>query len=150
MAVYLAECWLQLKGPLMGTIVVGYVLTSEGQAALDWAIAEAKRNSSRLVIIHSSRGGDHDKDEDVIAYRQAGERIERRLLDEGVTDFRLAGLVLGNKPVEDIVEVAKSEHADLIVIGVRRRSSLGKLILGSNAQAIIMESPCPVVTIRAE
>ena len=45
---------------------------------------------------------------------------------------------------------ASAEEADLIVIGVRRRSSLGKLILGSNAQAIIMEAPCPVVTIRAE
>lgn len=134
----------------MGTIVVGYVLTSEGQAALNWAITEAKRSNARLVVIHSSRGGDHDKDEDVIAYRQAGERIERRLEDEGIKDFRLAGLVLGNKPVEDIVEVAKTEEADLIVIGVRRRSSLGKLILGSNAQAIIMEAPCPVLTIRAE
>lgn len=133
----------------MSTIVVGYVLTAEGKAALDWAIAEAKRDSSRLVIIHSSRGGDHDVDEDVIAYREAGERIEFRLRDEGITDFRLAGLVLGNKPVEDIVDVAKAEQARLIVIGVRKRSTLGKLILGSNAQEIIMDAPCPVVTVRA-
>jgi nucleotide-binding universal stress UspA family protein len=132
----------------MRTIVVGYVLTAEGKAALDWAINEARRDVARLVVIHSARGGDHDKDEDVIAYREAGERIENRLRDEGITDFRLAGLVLGNRPVEDIVDVAKSEEADLIVIGVRRRSSLGKLILGSNAQAIIMEAPCPVLTVR--
>jgi nucleotide-binding universal stress UspA family protein len=133
---------------LMSTIVVGFVLTGEGKVALDWAISEAKRSDARLVVIHSARGGDHDKDEDVIAYREAGERIEQRLRDEGISNFRLAGLVLGNKPAEDIVDVAKSEGADLIVIGVRRRSSLGKLILGSNAQAIIMEAPCPVVTVR--
>ena len=133
----------------MPTIVLGYVIRPEGDAALEWAITEAKRSSARLVIIHSSRGGSHDKEEDFLKYREAGERMEVRLAGEGLTDVRLAGLVLGNKPAEDIVDVAAEEKADMIVIGVRQRSSLGKLLLlGSNAQEIIMDAPCPVVTVK--
>lgn len=134
----------------MSTIVVGYVLRPEGEAALEWAISQAKEDGDRLVIMHSSRGGDHDDPSEYIKYREAGEQIEKRLDAEGIADRRLVGLVLGHKPVEDIVDIAEEESADLIVIGVRRRSTLGKLILGSNAQEIIMDAPCPVLTVKAD
>lgn len=133
----------------MSTIVVGYVMKPEGDAALDWAISQAKRDGSRLVLIHSSRGGDHETAEEVLAYRTRGDEIEQRLTDEGLTDVRLVGYVLGNKPVEDVLKVAAEEEATMLVIGIRQRSSVGKFILGSNAQDIIMDSPCPVVTVRA-
>lgn len=129
-------------------IVVGYVMSKEGEAALAQAIAEAKVRDAELVIIHSAHGGRWESDEEVIEYREAGEEIELRLREEGLT-FRLAGYVRGNSPAEDLARVAESESASLIVIGVRNRSTLGKLLLGSNAQEIIMTAPCPVLTVRA-
>lgn len=61
----------------------------------------------------------------------------------------LRGIVRGNTPAEDLKQAAEEEKADLIVIGVRNRSALGKLLLGSNAQEIIMSAPCPVLCVRA-
>jgi len=58
--------------------------------------------------------------------------------------------VRGLEPAEDIIAVAQEVSADFIVIGLRRRSPVGKLILGSNAQRILLEAPCPVLAVKAE
>ena len=58
-------------------------------------------------------------------------------------------LVRGNDPAEDLISVAEEENADFIVIGLRRRSPVGKLILGSNAQRILLDAPCPVLAVKA-
>jgi nucleotide-binding universal stress UspA family protein len=48
-----------------------------------------------------------------------------------------------------MVEIADEEGADLIVIGLRRRSPVGKLVLGSNAQDILLSANCPVLAVKA-
>jgi nucleotide-binding universal stress UspA family protein len=58
-------------------------------------------------------------------------------------------LVRGLEPAEDLVAVAVESEADLIVIGLRRRSPVGKLILGSNAQRILLDAPCAVLAVKA-
>jgi nucleotide-binding universal stress UspA family protein len=58
-------------------------------------------------------------------------------------------LVRGLDPAEDLINVASEVSADLIVIGLRRRSPVGKLILGSNAQRILLDAPCPVLAVKA-
>ncbi len=57
-------------------------------------------------------------------------------------------LVRGQMPGEDVVEFARELGADQIVIGVRKASKVGKLLFGSNAQYIILNASCPVVTVR--
>ncbi len=52
-------------------------------------------------------------------------------------------------PAEDLINVAGEVSADFIVIGLRRRSPVGKLILGSNAQRILLDAPCPVLAVKA-
>ena len=49
---------------------------------------------------------------------------------------------------EDLVLFAKENNIDLIYIGVRKRSKVGKLVFGSTAQHVILEAPCPVVTVK--
>lgn len=129
-------------------IVVGYVMSPEGDAAMEAAIAEAKLRNGSLFVLHSSRGGHSESEQEILAYREAGEALEQRLSAEGL-EFELHGYVLGNAPSEDIVRVAKEQGADLIVIGIRRRSRVGKLLLGSNAQEILMDAPCPVLAVKA-
>nr|MBA2445949.1 universal stress protein [Nocardioidaceae bacterium] len=58
-------------------------------------------------------------------------------------------LVRGLDPAEDLINLASELSADLIVIGLRRRSPVGKLILGSNAQRILLDAPCPVLAVKA-
>ena len=51
-------------------------------------------------------------------------------------------------PFEEIVRVAKEEHADMIVMGAHGRSGLNRVLLGSVAERVIRLAPCPVLTVR--
>ena len=57
-------------------------------------------------------------------------------------------LVRGLTPGEDIVEFANDHKVDEIIIGIEKKSKVGKLLFGSNAQYIILESSCPVVSVK--
>jgi nucleotide-binding universal stress UspA family protein len=128
-------------------VVVGYIRTPEGEAALDAAVEEVRRRSGRLVVVHSSKGGSEDASE-VVDDRQALDELSERLTAEGI-DVHVQDLARGNDPANDIVEVAEQENAAVIVIGMRRRSPVGKLLLGSNAQTILLNAECLVLAVKA-
>jgi nucleotide-binding universal stress UspA family protein len=129
-------------------IVVGYIKSDEGRAALDRAIEEARLRSATLVVVHSLRGSERDEAEQIAAYRDEFAEVEQRLAASGV-DHQLRELVRGKPAGEDLVALANEEDADLIVIGLRRRSPVGKLVLGSNAQDILLQANCPVLAVKA-
>jgi nucleotide-binding universal stress UspA family protein len=132
----------------MAVIVVGYVPKPEGKAALRLAAEEAKLRGSSLVVVNSHRGGrDFDRDDAVESESQL-EEVRNELRDAGV-EFQIRQLVRGMDPAEDLINVAEEVSANVIVIGLRRRSPVGKLILGSNAQRILLDAPCPVLAVKA-
>ena len=55
-------------------------------------------------------------------------------------------LVRGLEVGEDLVQFAKDTDIDEIVIGIKKRSKVGKLLFGSTAQYIILHATCPVLT----
>jgi nucleotide-binding universal stress UspA family protein len=128
------------------TVVVGFIRTAEGEAAVDAAVEEVRRRGGRLVVVHSSKG-DQDA-ETVIADRDALEALEGRLRRDGI-EVVVRDFARGKDPAEDLVDVADTEQAALIVIGLRRRSPVGKLLLGSNAQQILLTADCPVLAVKA-
>ena len=69
--------------------------------------------------------------------------------DAGV-EHEVRQLVRGLEPAEDLIAAAEESDADVIVIGLRRRTPVGKLILGSNAQRILLDAPCPVLAVKAD
>jgi nucleotide-binding universal stress UspA family protein len=129
-------------------IVVGYIKSDEGKAALDRAVEEARLRQAQLVVIHSMRGGARDEDSKIMEYREEFEALQARLDSEGI-EYQLRELVRGKPAGEDLVALANEEGADLIVIGLRRRSPVGKLVLGSNAQDILLSAECPVLAVKA-
>ena len=64
--------------------------------------------------------------------------------------FEVRQLVRGFEPAEDLIGIAESSGAELIVIGLRRRTPVGKLILGSNAQRILLDAHCPVLAVKSD
>ena len=132
----------------MGTIVVGYVPKPEGRAALRRAAEEAKLRDMRLVVVNSHRGGREFDRDDAIESEQQLEEVRGTLQQAGV-EHEVRQLVRGLDPADDLVNVANEVGADIIVIGLRRRSPVGKLILGSNAQRILLDAPCPVLAVKA-
>jgi nucleotide-binding universal stress UspA family protein len=129
-------------------VVVGYVPTKEGRAALRRAAEECLLRRTRLIVINSNRGGkDLDADE-ATRFDEELRGVQAQLDDVGV-EHEVRQLVRGNEPAEDLIAAAEEVEADFIVIGLRRRTPVGKLILGSNAQRILLDAPCPVLAVKA-
>ena len=128
------------------TIVVGYVPTPEGEAALSQAIAEARKRNRTLVVINSSTGNA------VVDKRFASEpeieSIDERLATAGV-EHVITQPVRGHDAASEVLDAAENHEAELIVIGLRRRSPVGKLFLGSVSQRILLEAHCPVLAVKA-
>jgi nucleotide-binding universal stress UspA family protein len=133
----------------MTAIVVGYVPKAEGRAALRRAAEEARLRGARLVVVNSARGGRDFDDDDAMRADAELAAVSRQLKDAGI-EAEVRQLVRGMDVAEDIIAVAEEHAADFIVIGLRRRSPVGKLILGSNAQRILLDVPCPVLAVKAE
>jgi nucleotide-binding universal stress UspA family protein len=129
-------------------VVVGYVPTAEGRAALRQAAQECRLRSTRLIVIHSQRGGRSVDAEDAARYEKELAEVEAQLDEQGL-EHEVRRLVQGLEPAEDLIAVAEEVAADMIVIGLRRRSPVGKLILGSNAQRVLLDAPCPVLAVKA-
>ena len=135
-------------GAIGSPIVVGYVDTPEGQAALERAVAEAQQRGARLIVINSHRGG-AALDRSVAAeLDESLTGVHAKLHDSGV-EHEVRQLVRGVDPADDLIAVAEEVDADLIVIGLRRRTPVGKLIMGSNAQQILLDASCPVLAVKA-
>lgn len=127
------------------SVVVGYVATPEGGAALDAAVAEATSRDVRLVVILSERG--HRFGTEAGELQDQADDVRRRLEESGVR-YEVRQTTRGRDVAEDIIGAAQSDGAQLIVIGLRRRSPVGKLLLGSNAQRILLDAPCPVLAVK--
>ncbi len=133
----------------MGTIVVGYVPKPEGRAALRRGAEEATLRGCRLVVVNSHRGGREFDQDDALESEAQLEEVKRELAGAGV-EHEVRQLVRGMDPAEDLIAVAEEVGAEFIVIGLRRRSPVGKLILGSNAQRVLLDAPCPVLAVKAD
>lgn len=128
------------------TVVVGYVPTPLGEAALSQALEEARRRDVRLVLVNSSRG-DSLVDER-FADEQQLDALRSRLAASGLT-HDIVQAVRGREAYEEILSVAREHRAEVVVIGLRRRSPVGKLLMGSTAQRVLLEAECPVLAVKA-
>jgi nucleotide-binding universal stress UspA family protein len=130
-------------------VVTGFIRSAEGREALKRGIEEVRQRGGRLIVVHSSEGGASESAVDVLADNEELGRIDAELSAEGI-DHEVKEFARGSTPAEDVVSVANESKADLIVIGLRRRSLVGKLLLGSNAQDILMQADCPVLVVKPE
>lgn len=125
-------------------IVVAYRPDEYGTAALDHGARLARADGRPLVVVNVTRG------DALVDRRYASDtdmaQLERRLRDEGVE------VTVRHETVPDVAEavlaVARESGADLVVVGVRRRSPVGKTLMGSVAQRIILDAECPVLAVK--
>jgi nucleotide-binding universal stress UspA family protein len=128
------------------SVVVGYVPTPEGEAALEHAVQEAASRGTRLVVVNTSRG-------DALVDRRYAQEdhlgaLEKRIAGAGVEHEVLHGIT-GRDAAQEILDVAAERRADLVVLGLRKRTPVGKLIMGSTAQRVLLEASCPVLAVKA-
>lgn len=128
-------------------IVVACLPGIPGRAVLEEALREAvsRGPGATPAALH------------VVGYRSdaAAAPTQGELADADLLSARLEGTGVqyrvyrvGAEPVDQLLELAETTNAVLMAIPVRRRSSLLKLFLGSVAQQLILEAPCPVLTVK--
>lgn len=128
----------------MSTIVAGYVPSPEGEAALTWAIEHAQQQGARLVVVATTGAGT----EIGVSEEQEIDALAERITAAGV-EHDVHHFYGGGGAADAILTHARTDRADLVVIGQRRRSPVGKLVMGSTSQAILLEADCPVVAVKA-
>lgn len=128
-------------------IMVGYDGTQSSKAALNVVISHAKAFSGKVFVVASMREGTEAETEEIKAMEEVLEQVKGRLGNENIPcETHL--LIRGMTPGEDLVAYAQENEIDEIVIGIQRRSKVGKLVFGSNAQYVILHAPCPVTTVK--
>lgn len=125
-------------------IVVGYTEDQYGHAALDHAIEEAKVRNTSLVVVNSTAGDSYVD----AAFSQSKDigRLEAQLASCGV-EFELEQPV-GTYAADALLTVMDRPDADLLVIGIRHRNPVGKLLLGSVSQQLILECQKPILAVK--
>lgn len=128
-------------------ILVGYDGSNSAKDALALAKKHAVAFNANVIVITSLTGGSVTH---AVEVEHANEDLEyaKKIFDEDSIPCETKLLIRGMTPGEDLVSFAKENAVDEIIIGIKRRSKVGKLLFGSNAQYVIIKAPCPVVTVR--
>ncbi|KUM81153.1 universal stress protein [Streptomyces curacoi] len=128
------------------TILVGYVPSPEGEAALRAGIDEARRRDEKLLVVNTTRGDAYADPR--FAQEPDLTHVREDLAALGI-EFDIRQVLGARDAAEEIIDLAEQMDASLVVIGLRRRSAVGKLIMGSAAQQILLGVGCPVLAVKA-
>jgi len=129
-------------------ILVGYDGSTAARGALELAKKRAKVWGAKIEVVKCMARNRELNYEDV---QMVEHKLEREVHDQFNSDdisYETHLVISGQQSGEDLVEFAELNKIDEIVIGVRRRSKAGKLLFGSTAQHVILNAPCPVVSIN--
>ena len=128
-------------------ILVGYDGTNSAKEALDLVKSHAKVFGASVEVVTSMQKGTESERKDIEQAERGLEYAKSLLEEDGIscnTHLLIRGLTAG----EDLVEFANENQIDQIVVGVKRRSKVGKLLMGSTAQYVILQAECPVITVK--
>ena len=129
-------------------IVVGYDGSDEAKKALEVAKKHARAfDGSKIHVVTSLVGGNWERAEDIDKARDNLKDAIKFIEKDGIPCEEHL-LIRGMQPGEDIVKFAEDNQADEIIIGVIKKSKVQKLLLGSNAQYVILHSPCMVIAVK--
>ncbi|MCL6424331.1 universal stress protein [Brachybacterium sp. JHP9] len=126
-------------------ILLAYVPSATAEAALEYALAEAEAKDASLLVLASEAALDPAKGAAVAG----GRPLEDRLEESGL-EIELRTVPRRDDPADDILDTVENEDIDLVVLGIRKRTPIGKMLLGSTSQRVIMEAPCPVVCVKPQ
>ena len=128
------------------TILLAYIRTPEGDAALATAVEEARLRSSGVVVVSVTRPV--SEVDSPLSAEQLGDAVAALLASSGIM-AELRQLPAGTDPAEGILQVVAETKPELVVIGVRRRTKVGEFFLGSTSQQLLLGVDCPVLAVKA-
>lgn len=126
------------------TIAVSYRPDEFGLAALDWAVKQARVSGDQIVVINITKV--EPRLDTGFARGNHVQSLSDRLDADGV-DYEIRQ-VTGENIADAVMFEAEQAGATMIVIGIRRRSPVGKILMGSVAQQLLLESSLPIVAVK--
>ena len=128
-------------------ILVGYDGSTAAKEALKLARRHAQTFKGSVDIVTSMEKGTEEQQREIEEAERGLEWAKSMFTEKGI-ECRTHLLIRGLAPGEDILEFARENDVAEIVVGVKRRSKVGKLLMGSTAQYVILQARCPVVTVK--
>jgi nucleotide-binding universal stress UspA family protein len=129
------------------TVAVAHQVSATSRKALFEAVREARYRDTDLAVLHVVASIDADNKE---AYRLGvSDEIEKVVGDGPPIAWKLHLVTAGGDLGDALLGLVDAVDADLLVIGARRRSPVGKALLGSVAQTVILEAKLPVLVVKA-
>jgi nucleotide-binding universal stress UspA family protein len=128
-------------------IMVGYEQNNASEVSLKTAVEHAKAFAAEVLLVTSMVSGDEP---DIETITEAEKNLEKakKYCDEAGVACETHLLIRGFEPGEDLVMFAEEQNVDEIIIGIKRRSKVGKFIFGSTAQVVILDAHCPVLAVK--
>ena len=126
------------------SVVVAYTPDAYGEAALSHGAAEAEHRRTGLVVVDATKG-------DALADARYADAEEMEVMLAGLAETGLDVSVRRDVTADLahlVIDVAKETSAVLVVVGIRQRSPIGKAVMGSVAQRIVLDAPCPVLAVK--
>jgi nucleotide-binding universal stress UspA family protein len=128
-------------------ILAGYDGSNAAREAVEITKKRAKAYNAEVFVLRSLKEGHELRLEDMEKADRELEELKNSFEKENIyCEIRLKKS--GSSAGEELVQFAKEKKVDEIIVGVRKRSKVEKLLLGSTAQYVILEAPCPVVTVK--
>ena len=129
------------------TVAVAHQVSPTSRKALAQAVQEAKYRDTDLAVLHVVGSIDADNSE---AYRLGvSDEIEKVVGQDPGVPWELHLATGGVDLAETLLALVDTVDADLLVIGARQRSPVGKALLGSVAQTVILHASLPVLVVKA-
>ena len=130
------------------TVAVAHKVAATGRLALEHGVREARLRGSDLAVIHVVDSIDADSAE---AYRLGiSDDIERAVGPHPDLRWKLHLRTAASDPAVSVLQLVQEIAPEILVIGARKRSPVGKALLGSVAQTLILEATVPVLVVKAD
>jgi len=128
-------------------IMVAFDGTNVSNEALKVGREYASALNARVYLVMSMVGGPEVPREEFVKHEHVLDFAHAQFMDAKIPcEAHLS--VRGMEAGEDLVQFARENQIDLIIIGIRRRSKVGKLVFGSTAQYVILKAPCPILSVK--
>lgn len=128
-------------------ILVGFDGSSPSKAALNKAQKHALAFNSNLEVVTIVVRHSTDQSEEIAKAEMGLDRIKQDCEQKGITS-QTKLLIREVEAGEALVEYAAENEYEELIIGVKKISRVEKLLMGSNAQYVILNAPCPVLSVR--
>jgi nucleotide-binding universal stress UspA family protein len=147
----------------LNTIMVPVDFSENSVSAVDYAIKFARKFNSRVLLVHvyhfpvelltdwSAYGTLAGSGEILEAMRkERSEQMAALAQEKSRSGARIETKVLEGTPFSEIVQAARNEHVDLLIMGTRGLTGIKHILIGSTAEKVVRKAPCPVLVLKPE